>query len=147
MDTYAWPVTLTGATWTCTPTGGASCPASGTGDIFTAVDLPAGSSMVFSMTGTVDPGASGWLITTGYVAPITGVIDPTPENAFWTLPMVGQILFYTLAQLGNLMNRQHQTPPKPVGMAYYLCVLNVASALAFWQFLQGKNQVTCTPRT
>ena len=39
--------------------------------------------MVFSMTGTVDPGASGWLITTGYVAPNTGVIDPTPDNARW----------------------------------------------------------------
>jgi len=84
VDTYAWPVTLIGATWTCTPTGGASCPASGTGDIFTAVDLPAGSSMVFSMTGTVDPGASGWLITTGYVAPNLNVIDPTPDNARWT---------------------------------------------------------------
>ncbi|MEX1309083.1 MAG: S8 family serine peptidase, partial [Candidatus Sulfomarinibacteraceae bacterium] len=83
VDTYAWPVTLTGAPWTCTPTGGASCPASGTGDIFTAVDLPAGSSMVFSLTGTVDPGASGWLITAGYVAPNTGVIDPTPDNAEW----------------------------------------------------------------
>jgi len=84
VDTYAWPVTLTGVTWTCTPTGGASCPASGTGDIFTAVDLPAGSSMVFSMTGTVDPAATGWLITTGYVAPDLYVVDPTPNNARWT---------------------------------------------------------------
>jgi len=83
VDTYP-TLNLTGVTWTCTPTGGASCPASGTGDIFTAVDLPAGSSMVFMLTGTVDPGASGWLITTGYVAPNTGVIDPTPNNARWT---------------------------------------------------------------
>ena len=83
VDTYA-TVNLTGVTWTCTPTGGASCPASGTGDIFTAVDLPAGSSMVFSMTGTVDPGATGWLITTGYVATDPSVIDPTPDNAVWT---------------------------------------------------------------
>ncbi len=76
-------VNLTGVTWTCTATGGASCPASGSGAIFEAVDLPVGSSLVFSMSGTVDPGSSGWLTTTGYVAPPLFVIDPTPNNAHW----------------------------------------------------------------
>jgi hypothetical protein len=52
-----------------------------------------------------------------------------------------------MAQYGSLMNKQKQTPPKLVGMVYYLCVLNLASGLAFWQFLQGKKQVTWNPRT
>ena len=82
VDVYG-PLELTGITWTCTPSGGASCPASGTGPIFTGADLPAGSSVVFSMTGTVDPGASGWLITVGSVSALPGVIDPTPDDTDW----------------------------------------------------------------
>lgn len=68
-------------------------------------------------------------------------------SGFWNLMLIAQILFYGAAQLGNLMNRQKQTPPRLVGMIYYLCVLNLASGLAFWQFLQGKKQVTWNPRT
>lgn len=68
-------------------------------------------------------------------------------SAFWNVTLIAQILFYTAAQLGNLMNRQKQATPKLVGMIYYLCVLNLASALAFWQFLQGRKQVTWNPRT
>ena len=63
------------------------------------------------------------------------------------LILVGQIFFYTAAQFGHLMNREGRTPPRLVGMIYYLCVLNRASALAFVQFIQGKKQVTWKPRT
>jgi cellulose synthase/poly-beta-1,6-N-acetylglucosamine synthase-like glycosyltransferase len=65
---------------------------------------------------------------------------------FWGLVLVGQILFYTLARYGQTMNRHGQQPPRLVGMIYYLCVLNLASARAFWQFLQGRKQVTWNPR-
>lgn len=68
-------------------------------------------------------------------------------SGFWSLLLVVQILFYTAAQFGNLMNSQGQTPPHLVGMIYYLCVLNLAGALAFVQFLQGRKQVTWKPRT
>src|SRR5262249_22820207 len=49
-DTF--PATLTGVTWTCTPAGtGASCGAtSGTGNIATTVNLPAGTSATFTAT-------------------------------------------------------------------------------------------------
>ena len=69
------------------------------------------------------------------------------EGGIWTLIQTGQVIFYMTAGYGQLMNRLGQTPPKLVGLAYYLCVLNLASALAFWQFLQGKKQVTWKPRT
>jgi cellulose synthase/poly-beta-1,6-N-acetylglucosamine synthase-like glycosyltransferase len=65
----------------------------------------------------------------------------------WSLLFAGQVVFYVTAVYGRTMNRQGQTPPKVVGLAYYLCVLNLASALAFWQFLRGKKQVTWKPRT
>ena len=69
------------------------------------------------------------------------------EGAIWSLALVGQVLFYATAQYGALMNRYRQTPPRLVGLATYLCVLNLASALAFRQFLQGKTQTTWKPRT
>jgi len=69
------------------------------------------------------------------------------QGAWWSLLLVGQVVFYTAAGFGHLMNRQGQQLPKAVGLAYYLCVLNLASALAFWQFLRGRKQVTWKPRT
>ena len=75
------PAILTGVTWTCTAAGGASCPASGAGDINETVDLPVGGSVEFLLSGTVDPGAGGWLINEAAVTPPAGAIDPTPYNA------------------------------------------------------------------
>ena len=60
--------------------------------------------------------------------------------------LVGQIIFYPLARYGHTMNRHGQQPPRLVGLIYYLCVLNLASARAFWQFLRGRKQVTWNPR-
>ena len=37
--------------------------------------------------------------------------------------------------------------PAPVAAIYYLCVVNLASALAFAQFVLGKKKVTWNPRT
>ena len=65
----------------------------------------------------------------------------------WNLLMVGQIVFYGLAGYGGIMNSRGQAPPRIVALVTYLCVLNLASALAFWRFLQGRKQVTWKPRT
>jgi cellulose synthase/poly-beta-1,6-N-acetylglucosamine synthase-like glycosyltransferase len=65
----------------------------------------------------------------------------------WTLLFVGQILFYVMALYGQAMSRQDRPTPKIIGLAHYLCVLNLAGAVAFWQFLRGKKQVTWKPRT
>jgi cellulose synthase/poly-beta-1,6-N-acetylglucosamine synthase-like glycosyltransferase len=64
----------------------------------------------------------------------------------WELLLVGQIIFYALARYGHNMNRKGLQPPRLIGLIYYLCVLNLASARAFWQFLQGRKQVTWKPR-
>ena len=75
------------------------------------------------------------------------ILSFRPEySPSWSLLMVGQIIFYAMARYGHTMNRHGRQPPRLIGLIYYLCVLNLASALAFWQFLQGRKQVTWKPR-
>jgi Abnormal spindle-like microcephaly-assoc'd, ASPM-SPD-2-Hydin/OmpA-like transmembrane domain len=54
------PASITGAAWTCSGTGGATCgAAAGTGNINTAdVTLPANASVTYTITGTLDPAAT-----------------------------------------------------------------------------------------
>ncbi len=53
------PAAVTGATWTCVGSGGATCDASGTGSIDTSnVTLPVNASVTYSITGTLDPAAT-----------------------------------------------------------------------------------------
>ena len=53
------PASITGATWTCVGAGGATCDASGAGNINTAnVTLPANGSVTYTIKGTLDPGAT-----------------------------------------------------------------------------------------
>ncbi len=66
-----------------------------------------------------------------------------PEAMFWRGVMVAQVLFYAAAAYGHVADRA----PRLAGLATYLCVLNLASAQAFVQFLRGKRQVIWKPRT
>jgi hypothetical protein len=53
------PASVTGVAWTCTASTGASCDASGSGNINTAnVTLPANGSISYAITGTLDPAAT-----------------------------------------------------------------------------------------
>ncbi|WP_395682014.1 hypothetical protein, partial [Dokdonella sp.] len=74
------PVTISGATWTCTGTGGGTCPASGNGNINATVNLPSGGSVTFVVTGTISAGATGTLSNTATIAAPAGVTDPVPGN-------------------------------------------------------------------
>jgi serine/threonine-protein kinase len=75
------PSALTGVTWICAATGGASCPASGSGsgDINETVNLPVGGVVTFSVTGTVG-GTSGTMSNTATITPPSGVTDPNLGN-------------------------------------------------------------------
>ncbi len=77
-----FPADLLGVTWTCAATGGATCTPVGAGDIEDDVDLPAGDSVIYTVTGTVDADAEGELCNT---ATVTGPVsacsgDPDPLN-------------------------------------------------------------------
>ena len=74
--TDTFPATLTGVTWTCTGTGGGTCPASGSGHINTPVTVPVGATVVFTATGTVNPAATGDLVNSAQVFPPLGHRQP-----------------------------------------------------------------------
>lgn len=67
--TDVMPPTLTGVSWTCSGSGGASCAsASGTGSISTSVTIPLAGMITVSVAATIDPGFSGTLSNTIYLA-------------------------------------------------------------------------------
>ncbi len=75
-----FPAQLTGVTWACSGTTGATCTASGSGNISDIVNLPAGSSVTYLVTGTVSSDASGLLTNTTSLSAQGVVTDPNPNN-------------------------------------------------------------------
>jgi uncharacterized repeat protein (TIGR01451 family) len=75
-DNFSSPIT--GATWTCTSSGGASCTANGTGSINQTVDLPVSSNVTYTVNVTISAGASGNLTNTATISSPVG--DPVPGN-------------------------------------------------------------------
>ncbi len=74
------PAAITNATWTCATSTGATCTASGTGNITDTVNLPAGATATYTLNATVRPSATGNLTNTASITAPTGVTDPTPAN-------------------------------------------------------------------
>lgn len=74
------PAAVTGASWTCTASGGSSCPASGSGSINTPVTLALSGTATFTLTGTVSPSATGSVSNTASVAAPAGVTDTVAAN-------------------------------------------------------------------
>jgi uncharacterized repeat protein (TIGR01451 family) len=70
------PPELVAATWTCSATAGGTCAASGTGSIDQLVTLPAGSSVTFVLTATLDAVAGDTLVNLATIDPPAGVTDP-----------------------------------------------------------------------
>jgi uncharacterized repeat protein (TIGR01451 family) len=88
------PAQLTGVTWICTVTGGATCgAASGSGNINTTATLPFNSAAIYTVTGTVNPATPpGTQITnTATLTPPAGITDYNPydNTASVTVPVTG----------------------------------------------------------
>ncbi|MFL5353509.1 OmpA family protein [Archangium sp.] len=79
---HDFPAELTGVSWTCTASGGATCPAaSGTGPLHTTADLPVGGKLTYSVDGKVVPGSgSGTLSYRASVSVPSGIQDPDDTN-------------------------------------------------------------------
>lgn len=75
-----FPGTLANVDWICTGSGGATCPGSGSNDINVIVNLPEGSSVTFTATGTIDSDATGSLTNTATVSLPGGASDPNIDN-------------------------------------------------------------------
>jgi uncharacterized repeat protein (TIGR01451 family) len=79
--TDTFPAAITAVSWTCGGTGGgASCAASGSGNIVDVANLPVGTSVVYTAIATIGTGATGTMANTATVAAIAGITDPTPGN-------------------------------------------------------------------
>ena len=74
------PPDLVAPTWTCAAAGGAACPASGSGDIEVAVDLPIGGSVAFTLNGTAQGVVDGVLENTAFIETPPAVFDPDPAS-------------------------------------------------------------------
>ncbi|MCB1637021.1 MAG: hypothetical protein KDI51_20700, partial [Xanthomonadales bacterium] len=75
------PPALENLSWTCTGSGGASCPASGSGALALTVGLPAGSSVTFQVTASVALAASPGPLETSVSATLQPPqVDPNLAN-------------------------------------------------------------------
>jgi uncharacterized repeat protein (TIGR01451 family) len=75
-----FPSSLSGVTWTCVASGGASCPSSGNGDLDASVDLPSGGTVVFTATGTVRSNTTGTIEDQATATVNAPTIDPNTAN-------------------------------------------------------------------
>ena len=111
----ALPSSLIGATYTAAASGGATgFTASGSGSIDdTALNLPAGSTVTYTIHATISPTATGTLSNTATVNPPAGVIDTDTLGATVNAPLVagldpsgialsGSDLFFTNASTGTI---------------------------------------------
>jgi uncharacterized repeat protein (TIGR01451 family) len=74
------PAAVAGATWACVGAEGASCTASGSGDINDTVNLPVGGTATYTVTGTVSESATGSLSNTATVTAPGDVADWDATN-------------------------------------------------------------------
>lgn len=78
--TDALPAGLTGVAFASTAAGGATGNTSGTGDLNETLTLPPGATVVYTITATIDPAATGDLVNTVTTAVPTGTTDSNPAN-------------------------------------------------------------------
>ncbi len=81
--TYAHtpPAAVVGAAWTCTATGGATCPAaSGTGAISNSVNMPGNATLVYVFQGTLAAAPPATFTITATTAPPSGLFDSNVAN-------------------------------------------------------------------
>jgi len=63
-----FPAALSGVSWSCSGAGGGTCTGSGVGNISDSANLPSGSSVTYTATGTVSAGSLGLLVNTASVS-------------------------------------------------------------------------------
>jgi hypothetical protein len=76
---------------------------------------------------------------------VSNVVLARLDPATWGPLLALQAIFYAVA--GAAHGLRDRDLPGPVTAAYFLCVVNLASGLAFIQFLMGKKKVMWKPRT
>ncbi|NMC45500.1 MAG: class F sortase [Chloroflexi bacterium] len=76
----AFPSSLNGVTWVCTADAGATCTASGSGDIDDTVNIPSGSSILYTISATVASDTDTDVLNSASVVPPAGLVDTNYDN-------------------------------------------------------------------
>jgi large repetitive protein len=97
-----FPAELLSPSYVSIASGGASGNTSGSGNINDTVNMPVGSQILYIVSATVSPSASGTLSNTATVSPPGGVTDPNPGNNLST--DANTLLVPPSADLGVLKN-------------------------------------------
>ena len=79
LVTDTFPPALT-CTWTCSASSGSTCPASGSGNISSSVNLLNGGTATFSASCAVSAAATGTITNTASIGAPNGVTDPAGAN-------------------------------------------------------------------
>ncbi len=121
------PAGLTGATWTCAAAPGATCPASGTGNINATVSLGVNTTLTLTLTATVSA-SSGTLTNTASLAPTGGLTDPNPANntATDTTDVIPAI---TSADLSLTFSNSQASSVPGLPLTYTLSAVNLSAGL------------------
>jgi uncharacterized repeat protein (TIGR01451 family) len=78
VDTF--PAALVDPSWTCAPGGGATCSDGSGGTLAQSIALPAGSQVVYTVTGTVAAGTTATLTNSATAVVGAPANDPDPSN-------------------------------------------------------------------
>lgn len=78
--TDTFPAIITGASWTCASTGGATCTANGSGNISDSVNIPVGGSVTYTVTASTNPTATTALTNTASVSAPGGYTETNPAD-------------------------------------------------------------------
>jgi uncharacterized repeat protein (TIGR01451 family) len=108
--TDAFPAAVTGVAWTCVPSAGSTCPASGTGALSVSVDLAVGGTVTFTASGTLSPFTYG-LTNVATITPPAGHYDPNlSDNTAIVVSRVEPVQAYTLLPCRVVDTRSDQAP-------------------------------------
>lgn len=83
----SFPAAFQTPSWSCATSGGAICPAGGSGNIVGSANLPSGGSVTFLVTGTVAPGTTGLLSNSMTAVVNPPATDPSGTNNTATLDL------------------------------------------------------------
>jgi uncharacterized repeat protein (TIGR01451 family) len=137
--TDAFPAGVSGVTWTCAAAGGASCAASGSGDLVSEpVDLPVGGSVTFTASGTVT--GTGTLVNTATVAPPAGTVDPNAANNAAT-DNDTQIVILGVSVTPDGVDTLPRLPSNGTGYSYDFSVTNTSAAATSFDLLASAGAV------